>query len=194
MAPKAEVGIDLAPGAPSALVAKSFAADAGRARVAGYIGLIAVVLLVTFFSRLYGALRDVSGQNSWLPIMALAGGLLLAGFILFEVGLTFATIEMQAYKDESEVANFFVIWRWNAANLAAPPFAIAILSTTLVSWSTRSFPRWYRQASAVLLVLLLITSGMGTPGLAIAPGMLWMFLTSFVLTLRPKRPVTQTAT
>ncbi len=188
------IGMDVEPEDSSALMAKAFAANGESVRLSAYFGLIAVFLLVMFFSRLYGALRDASGLSSWLPTMALAGGVLMAGVLLVEIGLGFASSELSSYGEETQVVKFFVLWGWNSANLFAPPFAMALASTTLVALSAKAFPQWYRWASAALLVLLLLTSGvLRAPGLAIVPGMLWMFLTSFVLTLGPKRGLTQTA-
>jgi hypothetical protein len=187
-------GMDVEPEDSSALVAKAFAANGESVRVGAYLGLIAVFLLVMFFSRLHGALRDASGPNSWLPNMALAGGILMAGVLLIEIGLGFASSELSSYGEETQVVRFFVLWSWNSANLFAPPFAIALVSTTLVALSARAFPQWYRWASAALLALLLMTSGvLRAPGLALVPGMLWMFLTSLVLALKPNRGLTQTA-
>ncbi len=190
--PRAEV--DVGPEDSSALVAKTFGDNQESVRVGAYLGLIAVFLLIMFFSRLYGALRDASGPSSWLPIMALAGGILMAGVLLVEIGLGFASSELSSYGEETQVVRFFVLWGWNSANLFAPPFAIALVSTTLVALSAKAFPQWYRWASAALLVLLLLSSAvLRAPGLALAPGMLWMFLTSFVLALRPNRGLIQTA-
>lgn len=190
--PRAEV--DVGPEDSSALMAKAFTANQDSDRLHAYFGLIAVFLLIMFFSRLYGALRDASGPSSWLPTMALAGGVLMAGVLLVEIGLGFASSELSSYGEETQVLKFFVLWGWNSANLFAPPFAIALVSTTLVAFSAKAFPQWYRWTSAALLVLLSLTSGvLRAPGLAIAPGMFWMFLTSFVLALRPNRGLTQTA-
>jgi hypothetical protein len=186
--------VDIGPEDSSALMAKAFTANQDSERLGAHFGLIAVFLLIMFFSRLYGALRDASGPSSWVPTMALAGGVLMAGVLLVEIGLDFASSELSSYGEETQVVKFFVLWGWNSANLFAPPFAITLASTTLVSLSAKAFPQWYRWASAALLVLLLLTSGvMRAPGLAIVPGMLWMFLTSFVLTLEPNRGLAQTA-
>lgn len=178
--PKAEM--DIGPESPSAQIAAALAANSESARLGAYFGLIAVFLLIMFVSRLYGALRDVPGASSWLPSMALAGGVLLAAVLLVEIGLGFASSELSSYGNETEVVRFFVLWGWNSASLAAPPFAMILASTTLVTMSAKAFPKWYRLASAALLVLLLVISGVvRAPGLAIAPGVLWMLLTSFVL-------------
>jgi hypothetical protein len=188
------IGMEVGPEDSSALVAKAFAANGESVRVGAYLGLIAVFLLVMFFARLYGALRDASGPSSWLPNMALAGGILMAGVLLIEIGLGFASSELSSYGEETQVVRFFILWSWNSANLFAPPFAIALVSTTLVVLSALAFPQWYRWASVALLVLLLVASGvLRAPGLALVPGMLWLFLTSFVLTLGPKRGLTQRA-
>ena len=190
--PRAEV--DVGPEDSSALMAKAFTANQDSDRLHAYFGLIAVFLLIMFFSRLYGALRDASGPSSWFPTMALAGGVLMAGVLLVEIGLGFASSELASYGEETQVLKFFVLWGWNSANLFAPPFAMALASTTLVALSAKAFPQWYRWASVALLLLLLLTSGvMRAPGLAIVPGMLWMFLTSCVLALGPKRGLTRMA-
>lgn len=185
---------NLEPGAPSGVIAKAFAANRDSHRVGAFIGLIAVFLLIIFFSRLYGALKDVSKPGSWLPIMVLASGVLMAGSLLFEIGLGFSASELSfasrgsnLYEQETVVARIFLIWGWNSAHLLAPPFALALAGTTFTAWSASAFPKWYRWASVALLVpLLLISVVMRAPGLGIAPGMVWMFLTSFVLAIRPK--------
>lgn len=47
--------------------------------------------------------------------------------------------------------------------------------------------------STVLFVLLLLIAGVGLPGLAIAPGMLWMFATALALTTRQIPPLAKHA-
>ena len=180
---------DIAPETPSAEIARAFVANTESARIHAYIGLIAVFLLLVFFSRLHGALRDAAGPSSWLPTAALAGGVLLAGVVTFDVGLSFAASELTDYGNETEVLRFFPLWGWSSATLWSPPFALALLGTTLVAWSTDVFPQWYRRMSTVLFVLLLLIAGVGLAGLAIAPGMLWMLATALLLTVRQIPPV-----
>jgi hypothetical protein len=184
---------DIAPETPSAEIARAFAANTESTRTHAYIGLIAVLLLLVFFSRLHGALRDAAGPSSWLPTAALAGGVLLAGVLTFDVGLGFAASELTDYGNETEVLRFFPLWGWYSATLWSPPFALALFGTTFVAWSTRAFPPWYRWLSTVLFVLLLLIAGVGLPGLAIAPGILWMFATALLLTLRQIAPVNEHA-
>ena len=184
---------DIAPETSSAEIARAFAANTESARMHAYIGLIAVFLLLLFFSRLHGSLRDAAGPSSWLPTAALAGGVLLAGELTFDIGLTFAASELTDYGNETEVLRFFPLWGWYSATLWAPPFVLALLGTTLVAWSTEAFPEWYRWTSAVMCGLLLLITVAGMPGLAIAPGMLWMFATGFLLTVRQISPMTEHA-
>lgn len=184
---------DVTPETPSAEIARAFAANTESARTHAYIGLIAVFLLLVFFSRLHGALRDAAGPSSWLPTAALAGGVLLAGVITFHVGLDFAGSELTDYGNETEVLRFFPLWGWYSATLWSPPFALALFGTTFVAWSTEAFPQWYRWMSTVLFILLLLIAGVGLPGLAIAPGMLWMFATALLLTVRQISPVSEHA-
>ena len=179
---------DIPPETPSADIARAFAANTDSTRIHAYIGLIAVFLLLVFFSRLHGALRDAAGSRSWLPTAALAGGVLLAGVLTFDVSLSFAASELTDYGNETEVLRFFPLWGWSSATLWSPPFALALMGTTLVVWSTEAFPQWYRRMSTVLFVLLLLIAGVGLPGLAIAPGMLWMFATGLLLTVRDMSP------
>lgn len=180
--------IDIEPETPSAELARAFAANTEAARTHAYIGLMAVFLLLVFFSRLHGALREAAGPSSWLPTAALAGGVLMAGVLTFDVGLSFAGSELTDYGNETQVLRFFPLWGWNSATLWSPPFALALFGTTFVAWSTEAFPQWYRRMSTALFVLLLLIAGVGLPGLAIAPGMLWMFATGLLLTVRDMSP------
>lgn len=182
--PETGPGLEIAPETTSADIARAFAANTAANRTSAYIGLIAVFLLLVFFSRLHGALRAAASPSSWLPTAALAGGVLMAAVMTFEIGLAFASTELTDYGAETQVLRFFPLWGWNSASLAAPPFALALFGTTLVAWSTHAFPQWYRWLSTVLFVLLVLIGVMGMPGFAIAPGMLWMFATALVLTFR----------
>lgn len=185
---------DVAPETPSAEIARAFAANTESARIHAYTGLIAVFLLLVFFSRLHGALRDAAGAGSWLPTAALTGGVLLAGVWTFNIGLDFAGSELTDYGAETEVLRFFPLWGWNGASLWSPPLGLALFGTTFVAWRTDAFPEWYRWLSAVLFALLLVIAGvLRMPGFAIAPGMLWMFATGLLLTVRQMSPVEEHA-
>jgi hypothetical protein len=185
-------GLEITPETPTADIAREFAANAAAARTSAYIGLIAVLLVVVFFSRVHGALRDAAGPGSWLPTAALSGGVLMAAVMTFDVGLGFARSELTDYGTETQVLRFFPLWGWNSAALWSPLFAAALFGTTLVTWSTRAFPQWYRWLSTLLLVLLLLIAGIARlPGLAIAPGMLWMLATALLLTVRKIPPVNE---
>lgn len=176
-------GPELTPETPSAVIAAAFGADAGRARLTAALGLLAVFLLVVFFSRLDGVLRKGARPGSWFPSLTLVGGVLLAVILLVNAGFGFAASELTSYGEETQVVRFFLLWSWNVASLFAPAFALALLGTTLGAFTSVRLPGWYRWASAVLLVVLLLSSLVG-PGLAVLPGTLWMFLTAALLVTR----------
>ncbi len=169
---------------PSSQLARALAANRESARLGSYLGLIGVFLLVVFAARLYGALREASVPGSWVPVMSVIGGVLLAGTLLVDIGFAYAASELSSYGEDTQVAKLFILWGWNSANLYAPSFVIIIGSSTAVAFSARAFPYWFRWASVLLLVLMLLIVGvMRAPGLATAPGMLWMILASLVLAI-----------
>lgn len=178
--PTSEVSVS--PEDTSRKIAELLAGNAEQARLGGFLGLIAVVLLVVFFSHLFTSLRTAAGTQSAMPVLALAGGILLATVLLLEIGIAYASSEVSAVGPDTAVAKFFVLWDWNSAALFAPPFAIALLGTTVVAWASRVLPDWYRWTSTVLLVLLLLVfCVMQAPGLATLPGAVWILVTSVLL-------------
>jgi hypothetical protein len=92
------------------------------------------------------------------------------------------------------VAKLFIIWPWNSANLLAPPFAALLAGSTLVAFSADAFPTWFRWAGTVLLALMLLIAGvLRAPGLATAPGTLWIILASGMLASRKAERVKRDA-
>lgn len=81
-----------------------------------------MLVLIAFISRLYGVLRSASGSNSWFPTMALVGGILMTGVRLSEIGFIYPASELDSYGEDTQVAKLLILWRWNSANLLAPPF------------------------------------------------------------------------
>ena len=174
--------MDVEPGDPTARIAASLAASSAAGRTGAHLSLLAVFLLVVFFARLHGALRQTVGPASWLPSLALAGGVLMAAVVLLDSGLAFAAAELGAQEHGAELGRLFVLWGWNSASLFAPPFALALVSTTAAGFSDGLFRPWYRWVSALLLVLLVLAAAVvRAPGLALFPGVVWMFLTAFQL-------------
>lgn len=177
--------MDVGPGDASARLAAALSASTEANRAGASITLLAVFLLMLFFARLHGAVRQAAPAESWLPSLVLLGGVLMGGHLLVDSGLAFAAAELGAQAHGAELARLFVLWGWNSASLFAPSFALALAGTTAVAFGNGLFRPWYRWASAVLLALLVVAAAiLRAPGLALLPGALWMFLTSFQLTRR----------
>jgi hypothetical protein len=164
------------------VVAKALVENRDSARVGAYVALLAAFLFVLFVSRLHSDLRTASAPGSWLPTASLLGGFLLIGWLLVEAGFTFAASEPESYGEDTQVAKLFTLWSWNSANLLAPSFAALLGGSTFVGFSARIFPPWFRWSGVVFLALMLvIVAGLRAPGLAAAPGTLWIILASVVL-------------
>lgn len=82
----------------------------------------------------------------------------------------------------------FGLWGWNSANLYAPGLVALLAGGTMVGFAPSAFPTWLRWTSAVLLALsVVIVAVMRAPGLATAPGMLWIVVASVILTVAPAK-------
>ena len=182
------------PTAPTSEIAENIAAGRVSGRLGAQLAMIGVFLVIVFSSRLYTALLTAAGRDSWLPITALAGGILLGGIVLLQIGFTFAATELDAYGDDIQIARMFALWGWNAATMYAPPLALLVASGTAVALTAESFPEWFRWASTLLLLAMLAIVALGAPGFATGAGFLWMILASLLLAIRPPAGAGQTAT
>ena len=126
------------PTAPTQEIADSIASGCTAARLGAQLAMIGVFLVIVFASRLYTVLADAAGPNSWLPIAALAGGILLGGVVLLQIGFTFAASELGSYGDDIQIARMFSLWGWNAATIYAPPLALLLANGTAVARRPRN--------------------------------------------------------
>ena len=174
------------PDDPSSAIAEALVENRDDARLGAYIGFLGAFLLIVFVARLHGALRNATGPGAWAPTVALIGGILLVVTLVVDAGFSYAASELQSYGQETQVATFFVLWSWNSANLYAPGLAALLTGTSLVVLRTNTFPGWYRWISvALLFIMALIVTVLRAPGLATAPGMLWILITSILLAVVP---------
>lgn len=169
----------------SAVAAAALVDNRDSARLGAYVGVLAAFLLIVFVARLHGALRNLAGPGSWFPGVALVGGAVLIGVLLIEVGFAFAASELRSYGQDAPVARLFILWSWNSANLFVPGLAALLVGSTLVGFSAKAFPPWFRWLGVALLLVMLLTAASGAPGLAVAPGLLWVGLASILLALTP---------
>ena len=170
----------------SSVIAAALVENQDSARLAAQLGLLAALLLTVFTSRLHGTLRSAAGPDSWFPTLALVGGVLIVGVLLVEAGLTYAASELESYGSDSQFTRLFIVWSWNSANLYAPGFIALLGGSTLVAFTAKAFPTWLRWTGAVLLTLsVFLVAVLRVPGLATAPGSLWVMLASVTLSILP---------
>ena len=152
-----------------------------NARLASQLGLAAVLLLVVFVGRLYGAMRQ-GGASGWLPSVALLGGGVIIAALLFEIGVVLAQTSTEAFRDTPELAVVLVQLSWNSAALYAPGFAALMLGTTATCFKSAVLPSLVGWLGVALLgVMALIVVLLQAPGLATVPGSVWAIAVSLTL-------------
>ena len=167
----------------------------GSARVAAYLGLLRGVLLARLLRSTPLRISSSTQRFDLDPGVGAGGGLLIAVAILIENGFVLAASVLDDYGGDTRVTKMFVVWQWLSATLLAPGFLALLTGGTLGALSSRSAPRWFRWASVVLLVLVVLIAGvLEAPGLATAPGSLWVVLVSILLIARPSAFGTGAAT
>lgn len=174
------------PDDPSAAIAQALVDNRDSARLGAYLGLLGAFVLIVFVSRLHGALRKAAGPDAWAPTVALIGGTLIVATLVVDAGFSFVASDLESYGQDTQVAKLFILWSWNSATFYAPGFAALLTGASLVAFHTNAFPGWFRWMSAALLsVMVLIATVLRFPGLAIAPGCLWVVITSVLLAVVP---------
>lgn len=172
---------DSDPSDAPATIAAALIDNKSDAELAAQLGLAAAFLFVVFVARLFGTLRQ-SGASSWLPSIALLGGGAIIAALLFEIGVVLAQTSTEALHDTPELAVVLVQLSWNSAALYAPGFAALMLGTTATCFRSAVLPspiKWL--GVALLAAMALIVVLLQAPGLATAPGSVWVIAVSLTM-------------
>jgi len=176
------------PTAPADVVAEALTANRDEARLAAYLSLTGVFLLLWFVARLSVHTRQAGASGEWLSLVTYAGGVATGAVILLEVGFGFASSELVSYGADVQVAKLLFLWGWNSAILVAVPLSTMVVATTLASFHTAVFPAWFRWfgvASVVILFTFVLT---GVFGMGSIVGMAWLMVTSAALWFKVRSP------
>lgn len=165
----------------------------GSHKVGLALELLGMCLMVVFLAKLYAVLRDAEGPRSWLPGLALAGGLVtitvkLASAAPYVVGL--------AVKDlPGEQAQLLLRLGDGAFLVTAMTSGVLVLGLAGSALTSGILPRWFAAlglpiGGLAVLGSLTPSSLDGGPGVGgFLLGLLWVLVTSGVLALRRAAPV-----
>lgn len=170
------------------LLAEALVLNREEGRMGAYLLLPAALLLLLFVGRLAGYLRHLGAESEWMSLTVLAGGTVFAGVVLVDAGFAFAASELGTYGSDPAVAKTLFLWSWNSAFLYAAPLTAMAAGTTLTAFAQTVFPAWTRWVSFALVTLMLLGFLIGVPGMATGVGLLWLSLTSIILTLTMLAP------
>ncbi len=170
------------------LLAEALVLNREEGRIGAYLLLPAALLALLFVGRLTGYLLHRDTESEWMALTVLAGGTVFAGVVLVDAGFAFAASELGTYGSDSAVAKTLFLWGWNSAFLYAAPLTAMAAGTTLTAFVHTLFPAWTRRVSFALVVLMLLGFLVGVPGMATGVGLLWLSLTSILLTLTMLAP------
>ena len=170
------------------LLAEALVLNREEGRIGAYLLLPAALLSLLFVGRLTGYLLHRDRDSEWMPLTVLAGGTVFAGVVLVDAGFALAASELDTYGSDPAVAKTLFLWGWNSAFLYAAPLTAMAVGTTLTAFAHTLFPAWTRWVSFALVVLMLLGFLVGMPGMATGVGLLWLSLTSIILTLTMLAP------
>jgi hypothetical protein len=152
--------------------------------------VLAFLALLSFVAYLAAVLRRAEGEDGWLWLTALGGGLLTIAIKLSSAAFLLAAVwrvdELDATtaRTLSDVNGFAFFISFATLAMLVGPAALVALRTGLL-------PRWLAIAGIVLAVAQLATMAIGLTGAVLPPFVLsaiWLALVSAVLTRRAGAP------
>jgi hypothetical protein len=146
--------------------------------------LLGLLLFIPFLGYLWSVLREAEGPGGWLSATALGAGLVGVTMKLASIGPGWAARD---FADSSAIHKAFE--RMNEVAFIAQmlPDGVMLAAVAIVTLKTGALPRWLGWLAAVAAPLLLV-NGMFLDaefGPAFLLFLLWVLLTSVVLTVRP---------
>lgn len=173
---------------PATALAYFAALTSGAPRIGLALELLGFCLFLAFVARLHAALRDAEGPRSWLPGLALAGGLAMAAV---KVGSGAAVVVGVSVDDlTGEQAQLLLRLNDAAFLLSAMLAGVLVLGTAGSALASDLLPRWLSALGIPIGALAVLgslapSSLDGGPGVAgFLLGLLWLAATSVVLAVR----------
>jgi hypothetical protein len=144
---------------------------------------LAVVAFIPFLVGLRSRLAGAGGQTRDLANVALAGGLLMVGFLglssLLAVAVPAAKEFFDAYQVNPDVAMTFEAASWWMLHFVSLAGAVLVGASTLAARRSGALPRWLAIAGYPVAVIGL--AGLFTSGASIGLQVLWLLATSVCL-------------
>jgi hypothetical protein len=158
-----------------------------------YLQVVAVLLLMVFFGRLWGVLRRAEGASGWLSTVAFGGGALYVALQLAALPAAVAAFSRADEGFDPQLVAALIDISNVAWALGWALWALVLGATAVVVLQTGVLPRWLGWTAAGIAPALLVGLARATAGPAVIPWVLtlgWLVVVSLVLMIRagPLRP------
>lgn len=165
--------------------------DSGDNTLLGLSGFLMALALIPFVPFLVGLCSRVSGperEERGLAIVALVGGVLMAGFLSLGSLLTVAVPASEEFLDEytvnADVAQTLEVMSWWALNFTSMAGTLLVGAVALAARRIGFLPRWLGIVG--IAVAVIGVAGLFTWGLSIGLELLWLLAASIGLVRRPR--------
>lgn len=172
-------GLSPDPSDSSESIAVAIAEIRGGARLSVLLGLIGAFFLIWFVGYLQSYLQRFEGRDGWMSSVAFGGGLVATSLLLVSNSVVLAATETIAYAQDPVVAKVFLTHGWNYFFVVSPPLMALVAASSLIGLRFQALPRWL----AILGLIMLVLPFFAGAGLGAMLGLLWILLTSLVLTV-----------
>ena len=149
------------------------------ARLGVVFGTLGAFFLIWFVGYLRAYLASFESDEGWMSSVAFGGGLVATALLLVSDSLALAATETAAFAQDPVIAKVFLTHGWNYFYVVSPPLMALVAAASLIGLRFGALPRWL----SVLGLSMLIVPFFAGAGLGAMLGLLWILLTSFVLTV-----------
>ncbi len=160
--------------------------EAGNEAVGLPMELAGMLLFVPFLGYLFSVLRRAEGEGGWLSVTAFGAGLMGITVKFASIAPVLAVSELQG---GTPLHRTMELMNGASFNLSMFPFAVLVSTVAVVTLKTRTLPAWIGWLGAVTAPALLVNAMFFFAEFipAFLLFMLWVILTSAVLTWRARR-------
>lgn len=166
----------------SAAIAAAILENTTNVVTGNYLLLIAAFLLIVFVGYLRSAILPEDGEE-WPAFIGFGGGMVTAGVLTIVALIGIAEGQITDYGSDPVVARTLLTLGWNGIWMTTPGLAALTAGMSLLSLTHSTLPRYLGSLGALAAVFLL------TPlwGIGFVGALLWISVTSVVLTIRELR-------